>query len=109
MQPNNPDPTLLRAQSAVLLVFMPSERVDRQQRAALMTLADSLQKHLGGLLRILRIDEAANPDVVRSFAITRPPAFVLVRRGIELWRHEGLSDKATLVELIQDSLTEKVG
>lgn len=104
IQLNNPDPTLLRAQSAVLLVFMPSERADRPQRAALTTLTDLLQGHLGGLLRILRIDEATNPDVVRSFAITHPPAFVLVRRGIELWRQEGMCDETTLVKLIERQL-----
>lgn len=105
MQPSDPDPTRLRTQSAVLLVFMPSERADHQQRVALTTLTDLLQEHLGGLLRILRIDEANNPDVVRSFAITHPPAFVLVRQGVELWRQESLSDAATLALSIRRLLT----
>ncbi|GAB3643627.1 thioredoxin family protein [Spirosoma arcticum] len=109
MKLDDPYPVLRSAQSAVLLIFfMPSGGANRQQRALLSALADSLQKQLGGLLRILRIDETNHPDVVQSFAITQTPAFVLVRRGIELWRQEGLSDEATLVGLIQDLLTEKV-
>lgn len=110
MKPNDPYPVLRSAQLAVLLIFfMPTELANRQQQALLTALADSLQAQLGGLLRILRVNEVNNPDVVQSFAITRTPAFVLVRRGVELWRQEGLSDEATLVGLIRDMLTEKVG
>ena len=105
MQLDDPNITLLRAQSAVLLVFMPSERANQPQWADhLTTLTDLLQEHLGGLLRILRIDEAANPDVVRSFAITQTPTFVLVRQGVELWRQESIPDEATLVLSIQRML-----
>ena len=110
MKPDDPYPVLRSAQSAVLLIFfMPSALANHQERASLAALADSLQEQLAGLLRILRTDETNHPDVVQSFAITQTPAFVLVRRGIELWRQEGLSDEATLVELIQDLLTEKIG
>ena len=105
MQLNDPNTMLLRAQSAVLLVFMPSERADRQQRVALTTLTDLLQEHLGGLLRILRIDEANNPDVIRSFGIIHTPAFVLVRQGVELWRQENILDEATLALSIRRLLT----
>lgn len=109
MKPDDPYPVLRSAQSAVLLIFfMPLALANWQQRALLTALADSLQAQLGGLLRILRIDETNHPDVVQSFAITQTPSFVLVRRGVELWRQEGLSDEATLVGLIQDLLTERV-
>ena len=109
MKPDDPYPVLRSAQLAVLLIFfMPSKLADRQQQALLTALADSLQAQLGSLLRILRIDEATHPDVAHSFAITRFPAFVLVRWGVELWRQERLSDETALVELIRDRLTEKV-
>lgn len=108
MKSDDPYPVLRSAHSAVLLIFfMPSEGANRQQRALLTALADSLQKRLGSLLRILRIDETNHPDVVQSFAITQTPAFVLVRQGIELWRQQGLADEATLVGLIRDLLTDK--
>lgn len=108
MKLEHPHPVLITAKSAVLLIFfMPSELANRQQRAFLTALADSLQEYFGKQLRVLRIDEATHPDVVQSFAITQTPAFVLVRRGIELWRQVGMSDEITLVLLIQDLLTEK--
>ena len=106
MNPDDPHPIVLTARSAVLLVFfMPSERTNRAQRAVLTTLADSIQKQLGSVVRVLRIDETDHPDVVQSFAITQLPAFVLIRSGIELWRQQGLSDEATLVGLIRRLLT----
>lgn len=106
---DDPYPVLISASSTVLLIFfMPSGLVNSDQRALLTALADSLQEQLGGLLRILRIDEANHPDVVQSFAIIQTPAFVLIRRGVELWRQEGLSDAATLVRLIQGVLSNPI-
>ena len=72
----------------------------------LTTLADSIQTQLGSLVRVLRIDEADHPDVVQTFAITQLPAFVLLRRGVELWRQQGLLDEITLVGLIRGSLAD---
>lgn len=107
---NDPYPVLSNAKSAVLLIFfMPAERANRAQRYLLASLADSLQAHFMGRLRVLRIDEANHPDIVQSFAVSQLPAFVLLRRGVELWRQEGMSDEATLIGLILDLLPEKGG
>lgn len=106
MNPDHPHPVLLTARSAVLLIFfMPSDRINRPERVVLTALANSMQAQLGSLVRVLRIDEANHPDVVQTFAITQLPAFVLLRRGVELWRQQGLSDEATLVGLIRGLLT----
>ena len=104
---NDPYPVLSNAKSAVLLIFfMATERANRPQRLLLTALADSLQAHFMDRLRVLRIDKANHPDVVQSFAVSQTPAFVLIQRGVELWRQEGPSDQATLVLLIQNLLTE---
>lgn len=91
--------------SAVLLVFVPPAWTDHRQQTSLAALTDRLQAEFGGLLRVLRMDEATNPDVVRSFAVTQTPAFVLVRQGAELWRQIGLSDEALFALSIQRLLT----
>lgn len=101
MKRNDTDPILIPARSAVLLVFMPPDRTNYQQRDSLTALTDSLQKLLGESVRLLKIDEATHPDVVQSFAITHTPAFVLVRQGIELWRQVGMPDKETPMLLTQ--------
>jgi hypothetical protein len=106
MNADNPHPVVSTAPWAVLLVFfMPPKLANREQRVELTTLADSIQAQLGSLIRVLRIDEASHPDVMQSFAITQTPAFVLIRRGVELWRRQGLSDDVTLVALIRQLLT----
>lgn len=102
MNPDDPRPVLLSDTSAVLLIFfIPSETANRPQRALLTALAESVQAQLGSLVRVLRIDEIDHADVLQTFAITQLPAFVLVRRGIELWRQQGLADETTLVALIR--------
>ncbi|MGM9510540.1 thioredoxin family protein [Larkinella sp. GY13] len=86
----DPYPVQTPARLAVLLLFMPSERTDRIQQAWLRTLADSLQHQLSSQVQVLKIDELAHQDVFRSFDITQTPSFVLVQRGIELWRQVGM-------------------
>lgn len=98
METRKTNPILVPASSAVLLLFMP---LDRQQRSALSVLADSLQKRLNGSVRVLKIDEATHPEVVRSFDIGQIPALVLVRQGVELWRQEGLTDPNLLATVTQ--------
>ncbi len=106
MNSDDPRPVLLAAHLAVLLIFfIPSETTNRSERIALTALADSIQAQLGSLVRVLRIDESEHSDVVQSFAITQLPAFVLVRRGVELWRQQGSTDETSLIELIRRLLT----
>ena len=106
MTTDNSTPNSLTARSVVLLVFfMPSNLANRPQRVELTALANAIQTQLGSLIRVLRVDEISHPDVVKSFAITQLPAFVLLRRGVELWRQQGLTDEAALVGLIRKLVT----
>jgi hypothetical protein len=77
------------AEAAVLLVLLavasaPGERV------AVVAELDALQQQLGLAIRILVVDEASHPAVVRSFDGQGLPAFVLTRHGVELWHQQGL-------------------
>lgn len=94
--------SVLSNHSAVLLIFfIPSDIANRPQRALITALAESIQTQLGSLVRVLCIDETDHPDVLQRFAITQLPAFLRVRRGIELWRQQGPADETMLVELIR--------
>lgn len=109
MKLDDPYPVLFSARSAVLLIFfMPLALNSHTQWASLTALAASLQTRLGDRVRVLRIDEANHPDVVRSFAIPQLPAFVLIQRGVELWRQVGLSDENTLIEWINGHLPHEL-
>lgn len=105
MVPVNAHPLLIPFRKAVLLVFMPSKETDRRQHQIVSTLADALQGQLDESVRVLKIDEAAHGEVIRSFDITSRPAFVLVQRGVELWRHEGLTAEPTLTAVSCQLLT----
>ncbi|WP_138502663.1 thioredoxin domain-containing protein [Spirosoma lacussanchae] len=105
MQSSDTRPFLVPAKTAVLLIFMPSDAESRQQRVSLTVLADSLQTMLGDAVRVLKIDETAHPEVMRSFDVEKLPAFILVRQGIELWRQEGTTTEAArLAETTQQLL-----
>ena len=104
MKRDDPHPILIPARSAVLLVFTSPDRTDRRLQASLADMTLSLQTLVGDTVRILKIDEAAHPEVVQSFGITQTPAFVLVRQGIELWRQVGMPDKETTGQLTQQLL-----
>lgn len=69
----------------VLLVLLPLGA----GAAATAALA-AVQQQLGAAVRVLAIDEATHPAVVRSFGPPALPACVLVRQGVELWRQPGL-------------------
>ncbi|MDB5241135.1 MAG: hypothetical protein JWP57_1760 [Spirosoma sp.] len=101
MMLNYPQPILIPPKSAVLLIFMPPERLDKQRRASLVAFAYSLQQHLDNRIRVLRIDETHHPEVVRSFYITETPAFVLVRQGVEVWRQVGTPNEEMFIQLAQ--------
>jgi len=107
MKPDERHPLLISGQSAVLLIFMPPERANPQLKVLLTALATSIQAHFGSQIRVLKIDQINHADVVRSFAITHTPAFVLVRLGVELWRQESLSNEPALIVSIQSLLTGK--
>jgi thioredoxin-like negative regulator of GroEL len=103
MKLNMPDPILIPAKTTVLLVFLPSvsRREAIGQPVSLMQFVQSLQQQVGESVRVLRIDEPMHPEVVRSFAITHLPAFVLVQQGVELWRYEGALDETSFSAVSQ--------
>ncbi|WP_345226850.1 thioredoxin [Hymenobacter koreensis] len=87
--------------AAMLLVLLP---VSGQLKASSSASLDRLQQRLGAAVRIMKIDEATHPAVVRSFHATELPACVLVRQGIELWRQPGLPEEENAITLLLSQL-----
>lgn len=93
-----PPPTsALAADAAVLLVLLPTVGTAPPVRAATRAALQALQQRLGSVIRVLSVDEASHPAVVRSFQPADLPAFVLVRQGVELWRQQGLPEGEFIV------------
>ena len=82
---------------AVLLVLLPLPA----SPAAPATSLRHLQQQLGRAVRVLAIDEASHPAVVRSFDTPELPACVLMRQGVELWRQQGLPSPEALLATLQ--------
>jgi thioredoxin-like negative regulator of GroEL len=82
----------------MLLVLLPLAQAGEgpAARAAI----GALQQQLGPAVRVLRIDAAAHPAVVRSFQVPALPAWVLVRQGVELGRQPGLPTAETVAALL---------
>ena len=91
---------MLPAEAAVLLVLLAAPGTARPGPAVSTAALAALQQGLGAAVRMLRIDAAHHPAVVSSFHAAELPCFVLVHRGIELWRQCGLPDAATVLLLL---------
>ena len=101
--PSPTSPLVPFSTAVVLLVLLPpatSGALQAATRAALHL----LQQQLGAAIRVLRVDEATHPAVVRSFDGQGLPAWVLMRHGVELWRQPGMPAGAATVALIQSKL-----
>jgi thioredoxin-like negative regulator of GroEL len=102
---------LLPAHPAMLLVILPTVGPGNQQetplsREATVLLLKSLQLELGTAIRVLKVDEASHPAVVRAFNSRGVPAFVLLRDGAELYRQQGLPVGVSMAALLLSKLQE---
>ncbi len=101
MNTTSSTPVSMTDSATVLLCFLPSATTQDAllERAFMTELAQHLQQRLPGLVRVLKIDEKLHPDVVKSFQLSRLPAFVLVQQGIERWRQEGVGRSEEITSL----------
>ncbi|GAB3321174.1 hypothetical protein GCM10027299_15290 [Larkinella ripae] len=94
-------PLIVPAKTAVLLVFVPT--VPTQPISQLL---ERVRAEVGDCVRITRVDQLMHPEVVRSFGVQQLPSFVLLKQGIEIWRHMGLLNSAELSRLLTERLQE---
>lgn len=99
----------LAAGAAGLLVLLPPVGTAQPVRAATLAALQALQEQLGSAIRVLTVDEGTYPVVVHSFAPADLPAFVLVRRGVELWRQSGLPEGEFIVAELLSKLAPPGG
>ena len=62
---------------------------------------DQVKNEVGDTASIIKIDVDKNPSIAQSMNVTGVPTLMLFRNGKQLWRRSGVSDKGTLVSLIQ--------
>lgn len=88
--------------ATVLLVMLPPSARYSLAPPPDISAADlaTLQSQLGAAVRVLRIDEASYPAILRSFAPAQLPTSVLMHHGVELCRCPGLPDAAEIEALL---------
>lgn len=97
---------VLFPEAATLLVLLPLPYEEPAHRAATEAWPRGLRARLGPAIRVLKLDEASHPAVVRSFGTPALPAYVLVRHGVELWRQSGLPEEETFAALLLRKVAE---
>lgn len=107
MEMNTYRPILVSQKAANLLIFQPHPEARREAVVGTRLpdgLYDALQRQFGQTLRILKIDNVSHPEVMASFGVSQSPTFVLVQKGAEIWRQEGVSDFDQLLVSLQDKV-----
>ena len=99
-----------RQPAAVLLVMLPRPARHSlvQSQSVFAAELAALQSRLGPAVRVLQIDEASYPAILRSFAPAQLPTSVLMHHGVELWRRPGLPD-ADEIDALLVGKDEKAG
>lgn len=91
---------------AVLLVLLPPPVAGPALPAECAALLADLRRQVGPVVRVLTIDEASHPAVVRSFGAPQLPACVLMHQGVELWRQPGLPRAEHLLAALLETLPQ---
>jgi|GEM_PF-6349530 len=83
----------------------PNGRLHGTQQLAVELILERVGAVLGEALRITVIDDVTHPEIVRSFKVNELPSFILLRRGVEIWRHSGSIESQLLIQQLSDQLT----
>ena len=101
----SPSSLLTPVQLPVLLVFTPATMT---QWAEVDQLVEKARSVLNPAIRITHITETTHPEVVSSFGFSSQPSFVLLQRGLELWRHTGFIDGPELIQQLSARLGQSI-
>jgi len=65
---------------------------------------EQVKNEIGSAASIIKIDVDKNPAIAQSMNVTGVPTLMLFRNGKQIWRRSGVSDKGTLVSLLQQNI-----
>ncbi|UFH55927.1 co-chaperone YbbN [Spirosoma sp. KNUC1025] len=88
---------------AILLVFTSASPA---QRVEVDRLLEKIKLVISPAVQIIRVSEAAHPEVVRSFEIRSLPTLILLKRGQELWRYSGAIDNPELLHQLGNQMEQ---
>ncbi|HVZ56571.1 MAG TPA: thioredoxin [Chitinophagaceae bacterium] len=56
----------------------------------------AIGRDVQGRARVLKIDVDQSPEVSARYQVQAVPTFIIFHRGVPVWRHAGMVDKASL-------------
>lgn len=56
--------------------------------------------------RVVRVNVDKNTTAAQAYSVTAIPTFIIFRKGNILWRHPGMIDKKTLVNVLMEKISE---
>ncbi|HAB89269.1 MAG TPA: thioredoxin [Bacteroidetes bacterium] len=71
---------------------------------AMAPIIEDIEKAYGEIIHVERVDVAANPELGKTFNVSSIPVFAIYRKGKEVWRSNGLTEKSILVDEIKKAL-----
>lgn len=61
---------------------------------------DEVVKESGNALKLVKVDAGVNTAVMKALNVDAIPVFIVYKNGKETWRHQGLTEKAALLQAI---------
>jgi thioredoxin 1 len=63
-----------------------------------------IARELSGKLKVIKIDIDKNPEIAARFQVRGVPTLALFRNGNMLWRQSGVTDKISLLRVVNTHL-----
>ena len=72
---------------------------------AMTPVIQEVARETSGQARVIKINIDKNQQAANAFGVSAVPTFILFRKGNILWRHPGMIDKKSLVNVIRQHTT----
>lgn len=70
---------------------------------AMGPVVSEVAKQVQGTARIIKVDIDKSPAAAQAFQVQAVPTFLLFKKGAVVWRHSGMIDKNTLLNVLTDN------
>ena len=67
---------------------------------AMNPVVQEVARQVNGRARVIKINIDKNVQAARSYGVSAVPTFIIFRKGEVLWRHPGMIDKKSLLNVL---------
>lgn len=70
---------------------------------AMSPIIQEVARSTQGQARVIKVDIDKSEEAARAYQVQAVPTFIIFKKGNIVWRHSGMVDKNTLVNLLQQN------